>query len=286
MPKALLSCLHLQRNFNDFRHIYDEAGVEPVLPDVPGQQLAADEMRRHIAGVDCVIAGDDEIDAAVLDAGKASGLKAVIKWGIGTDSIDKAHAARIGIPVFNTPGVFANEVADLGLSLFLNLTRGTHLMHNSVAEGGWRKIEGRSLTGMTAGVLGLGSIGLAIADRARAFGMHPVGFDVRQLSDEELGRHAIEQLPFDDVLARADVIFVACNLTPENRHMLSREPRQDAARRLCGECRPRTSDRRGRAGRCAPIGPYRRGRAGCLRAGASPGRQPPAKVRKLRVFHP
>ncbi|MFD0987446.1 phosphoglycerate dehydrogenase [Methyloligella solikamskensis] len=223
MPKALLSCLHLQRNFEDFRHIYEEAGVEPVLPEVAGQQLAADEMRKHIVGMDCVIAGDDEIDASVLDAGKESGLKAVIKWGIGTDSIDKPHASRIGIPVFNTPGVFANEVADLGLSLFLNLTRGTHLMHNSIAEGGWRKIEGRSLTGLTAGVLGLGSIGLAIADRARSFGMHPVGYDVRQLSDEELGRHAIEQLPLDDVLARADALFVACNLTPENRHMLSRE---------------------------------------------------------------
>ncbi|XSG82640.1 MAG: phosphoglycerate dehydrogenase [Methyloligella sp. ZOD6] len=223
MPRALLSCLHLQRNFGDFRHIYDEAGVEPVLPEVAGQQLAAEDMRQHIVGMDCVIAGDDEIDASVLEAGKESGLKAVIKWGIGTDSIDKETAKALGIPVFNTPGVFANEVADLALSLFLNLTRGTHLMHNSIAEGGWRKIEGRSLTGLTAGVLGLGSIGLAIADRTRAFGMHPIGTDVRQLSDAELGRHAIEQLPLSEVLARADALFVACNLTAENRHLVGRE---------------------------------------------------------------
>ena len=115
MPKALVTCHHLQRFFEDFRPAYEAAGVEPILPKIAGQQLDAAGMRAAIAGVDAVIAGDDEIDASVLEAGKAAGLKAVIKWGIGTDSIDKAKAAELGIPVYNTPGTFANEVADLAL---------------------------------------------------------------------------------------------------------------------------------------------------------------------------
>ena len=95
--------------------------MEPILPHIPGQQLDAAAMREAIAGVDAVIAGDDQIDASVLEAGKASRLKAVIKWGIGTDSIDKVKAAELGIPVYNTPGTFANEVADLAISLLLNV---------------------------------------------------------------------------------------------------------------------------------------------------------------------
>jgi len=220
MSKALLSCLHLQRNFADFRPIYEKAGVEPVLPEVKGQQLSADEMRSLIVGMEGVIAGD-EIDRSVLEAGAASGLKAVIKWGVGTDNIDKACARELGIPVFNTPGVFADEVADLALSLLLNLLRGTHLMHGSILQGGWHKVEGRSLRGMTAGVIGLGSIGLGIVDRARAFGMSTIGCDVRPLDPAVLNQHRLEQLPLDAVLEKSDVIFLACNLTPENKGFLN-----------------------------------------------------------------
>src|SRR5690606_34228844 len=105
---------------------------------------SAAEMARHVEGIDAMIAGDDVIDAAVLDAARKNGLKAVIKWGIGTDGIDKAHAARIGMPVYNTPGVFGEEVADLAISHLLMLVRKTHLMDASVRQGGWLKSEGRS----------------------------------------------------------------------------------------------------------------------------------------------
>jgi len=181
MYRALVTCHHLQRYFEDFQPHYEASGVEPILPTIEGQQLDAAAMREVILDVDAVIAGDDEIDASVLEAGKASRLKAVIKWGIGTDSIDKAKAAELGIPVFNTPGTFANEVADLAISLLLNVLRQTHHMHNSVKQGGWRKVPGRSLAGKTAGVIGLGSIGQAVARRTVAFGMNTIGYDVRAI---------------------------------------------------------------------------------------------------------
>lgn len=221
MTKALITCLHLQRHFDKFRPQYEALGVTPVLPPVPGQQLDAEAMRMHIVGVDAVIAGDDAIDASVIEAGKASGLKAIIKWGIGTDGIDKPKAAELGIPVFNTPGVFSDEVADLAMSVLLMLTRQTHVMHQSVVEGGWLKIEGRSLAGMTAGIIGLGSIGLGIVRRAAAFGMTAIGYDVRAVGPETLNKYGVEQVALDDLYARSDVILVACNLTPENRHLLN-----------------------------------------------------------------
>ncbi|BAQ15714.1 phosphoglycerate dehydrogenase [Methyloceanibacter caenitepidi] len=223
MYRALVTCHHLQRYFEDFRPFYEAAGVEPILPTIEGQQLDAAAMREAIVGVDAVIAGDDEIDASVLEAGKSSQLKAVIKWGIGTDSIDKAKAAELGIPVYNTPGTFANEVADLALSLLLNVLRQTHHMHNSVREGGWRKVPGRSLAGMTAGVIGLGSIGQAIAKRTVAFGMETIGYDVREIDQETLSALGVMQVDLPALFAQSDAILVACELTPESRHLLRDE---------------------------------------------------------------
>jgi D-3-phosphoglycerate dehydrogenase len=221
MTKALITCQHLQRNFEAFRPQYDALAVTPVLPAIPGQQLDARAMRLHLVGCDAVIAGDDEIDASVLEACRDSGLKAVIKWGIGTDNIDKAAAKALGIPVFNTPGVFSDEVADLAMSLLLMLMRGTHLMHQSVIGGGWRKVEGRSLAGMTAGIIGLGSIGLGIARRTAAFGMATIGSDVAAIAPDILRSNGAAQVSLDEVLERSDVILLACNLTAENRHLIN-----------------------------------------------------------------
>ena len=223
MAKVLITCMHLARHFETFRPQYEAAGVEAVIPPLDGQQFSAAEMTRHIAGVDTVIAGDDTIDAQVLDVGKAHGLKAVIKWGIGTDGIDKAYAAAIGMPVYNTPGVFGEEVADLALSHLLMLTRKTHVMDQSVRQAGWFKSEGRSLSGMTAGIIGLGSIGRAIARRAAAFGMTVTGYDVASIAQEELAAIGATQMPFDNILESADVLFLACALTPENHHLIGRE---------------------------------------------------------------
>ena len=217
MPKALITCHHLQRHFEDLRSRYEALGVEAILPNIEGQQLDAVAMRAAIAGVDAVIAGDDQIDASVLEAGKASGLKAVIKWGIGTDSIDKAKASELGIPVYNTPGTFANEVADLAISLLLNVLRQTHLMHNSIKAGGWRKVQGRSLADMVAGVIGLGSIGLAIARRTTAFGMSTIGSDVRNIATEVLAENGVVQTDLNTLFAESDVILIACDLTPQNQ---------------------------------------------------------------------
>ncbi len=77
---------------------YEQLGVTPVLPPVEGQRLDAAAMASVIQDVDAVIAGDDVIDDEVLRVGRASRLRAVIKWGVGTDSIDKAAAARLGVP--------------------------------------------------------------------------------------------------------------------------------------------------------------------------------------------
>jgi len=167
MPKVLVTCHHLLRHIDHYRPRFEAAGVELVLPEAAGQQFDSQTMQDLIQGVDTCILGDDVVDRPVLESGKDSGLKAVIKWGIGTDSIDKESAAELGIPVRNTPGTFSEEVADAALSLMLMLSRGYHLMHASVQEGGWLKVQGRTLAGKTLGVVGLEASAAPSAAAAR-----------------------------------------------------------------------------------------------------------------------
>ncbi len=223
MPKVLVTCHHLLRHIESFRERFEAADVELVLPEATGQQFSSDEMLDLIRGVDTCILGDDFVDRAVLETGKENGLKAIIKWGIGTDSIDKESAAELGIPVRNTPGTFAEEVADAAFALTLMLTRGYHLMHASVKEGGWLKIQGRTLAGSTMGVVGLGSIGRAIGRRGTAFGMSVIGSDPMPIPVEALAPAGITQAPFEKVLTDSDYLVLACNLTPENHHLIRAE---------------------------------------------------------------
>jgi D-3-phosphoglycerate dehydrogenase len=222
MKKTLLiTCGHLVRHFPRYAAEIEGHGIVVTMPPVSGQQLDAAQMRSAIAGQRLVIAGDDAIDRAVLETGKASGLAAVIKWGIGTDAIDKEAARQLGIAVYNTPGVFSDEVADCAAGYVVNLARGLHVMHASVRSGGWRKVEGTSLRGRIAGVIGLGGIGRATCRRLTAFGMKVIGTDPVTIDPALLAAEGATQVSLDRLLAESDFIVVTCALTPESHHLLS-----------------------------------------------------------------
>ena len=221
MAKVLITCMHLQRHFDKFRREFEDGGVEAVVPHLAGQQFDAEDMQHLLPGMDVIIAGDDSINRKALADAAAKGLRAVVKWGIGTDGIDKAAARELGLPVFNTPGVFGDEVADLATSYLLLLLRGLHRMDASVRSGGWLKVEGRSLSGLVAGVVGLGSIGRSIAQRCRAFGMEVIGSDSLRIDRIALAKAQVEQVSFDELLGRSDAVFVSCNLTEENHHLFN-----------------------------------------------------------------
>lgn len=221
MSVALLTCRQLQQRFSPLKPQYEALGVEARLPKIEGQQLNAAAMRALIGDVDCVIAGDDEIDASVIGAGKNARLRAIVKWGVGTDSIDKAAAERLGVPIYNTPGVFGDEVADLAMALLLDVVRRVSLMNRAIRDGGWVRMEGRTLAGKTAGVIGLGSIGQGIARRVQGFGMQALGCDVRRLAAGDAP--GLRQVELAELLGASDVVLLACNLTPENRHLLNED---------------------------------------------------------------
>jgi D-3-phosphoglycerate dehydrogenase / 2-oxoglutarate reductase len=216
--RVLVSCLHLQRHIDKYRDLLLQRGIEVETPAV-AQQLSEDQLVEIIGRFDGVIAGDDEFTAKVLQ--KAERLKILIKWGIGVDAIDLDEAARLGIPVKNTPAMFGDEVADVTMGYIIMLARGLHQLDRGVRRGEWPKIQGMSLRGKTLGVIGLGDIGRAACRRAAAFGMRVIGYDPVGVC-EDAAAGGVRPVDLNTLLEASDIISLSCALTADNRHLLGR----------------------------------------------------------------
>jgi len=208
----------MQSCIDAFRDRLEQAGLELVLPPVV-QQLSEDELIAIIGDYDGMIAGDDALSDRVL--AHASRLRIISKWGVGVDGIDLQAAKRRGIAVSNTPGVFGEEVADVGIGYVIMLARQLHRIHASVAAGGWWKHEGRTLSGATLGVVGFGSIGQALARRGVAFGMKVVAFDPAPAVLEAAETLKVRLLDVDDLFRASDYVVLCCPLTAGNRQMVN-----------------------------------------------------------------
>jgi D-3-phosphoglycerate dehydrogenase len=193
--------------------------LEVVTPKVV-QQLSEAELCDMIADFDGVIAGDDPFTAKVLETGRQGRLRVLAKWGIGVDAIDLEAAKRLGIYTSNTPNVFGDEVADVALGYTILLARQLHQIDRAVRQGKWLKIQGTSLRGKVAGIIGVGSIGKAIARRFHTLGMEVLGYDILPIAPEFCQETSLQQVDLDPLLQQADCIVLACNLTGRNYHLL------------------------------------------------------------------
>jgi glyoxylate reductase len=152
-----------------------------------------------------------------------------VRWvsnhAVGTDNVDLAAAAERGVAVANTPGVLDDAVADLCVGLALAAARRIAEGDRLVRAGGWTGFStdlllGLDLAGATAGLIGLGGVGRAVARRLVAgFGMrglyaarHPHPDDERDLG--------VERAALDDLLRAADLVTVQVPLTDETRGMI------------------------------------------------------------------
>jgi len=214
----LISCVQLQLSLDIHRGRLDERNANLIVPKVE-QQLSVEQLLDLIRGVDGMVAGDDLITRAVLE--RADRLRIISKWGVGTDGIDLAGAAELGIRVTNTPGMFGDEVADVVIGYLVMLARQLHRTDRAVRSGDWAKPQGTSLAGRTLGVIGLGDIGGAVARRAVAMGMRVVGTEIDPDNGATARQLGVELMDLDSLVADADVVSLNCPLTPDTRHLIN-----------------------------------------------------------------
>ncbi len=160
------------------------------------------------------------MDAEVLASGPR--LRVVSNFGVGFDNVDLEAATAAGVIVCNTPGVLTDAVADLTLGLIIALARRLPEAERFARDGDWQRgasmALGTDVRGKTLGIIGLGRIGIAVAERARAFGMSIVFHDV--FSDSPAKASFCSYREFDDLLSEADFVSLHVNLRPETRGLI------------------------------------------------------------------
>jgi glyoxylate reductase len=169
----------------------------------------------------------DAIDASLLELAGPN-LKLIANYGNGVDKIDVGAAAKKGITVTNTPNVLTEDTADMTMALILavprRLTEGAGVLKDGEDWSGWSPtwMLGRRIWGKRLGIVGMGRIGIAVARRAKAFGLsihYHNRHKVAQRIEDELEATYWESL--DQMLARMDIISVNCPSTPATFHLLS-----------------------------------------------------------------
>ena len=181
-----------------------------------GRPLTPAEIIRHGEGAQVLVLGNDHLDATTISA--LPELRMVARHGAGFDNIDFAELTRRGIVITNTPGANREETADLTFALILDLARMVTQSVNQLKGGVWNKIPGRSLYGKTIGIIGVGSIGMAVARRAMGFGMDILGNDIVQR--DEAARYGLLYTSLNDLLAKSDIVTIHAPLTSATQNLL------------------------------------------------------------------
>lgn len=166
-----------------------------------------------------VVRSATKITKNVVEA--ASNLELIIRAGIGLDNIDLDAAEEKGIEVRNTPTATTISVAEHTFGLMLGAVRQHGRGNLSMKQHKWekKKLKGSELYGKTLGIIGSGRIGLAVAQRAIAFGMKVIVYDVVEVKTDL----DIEQVSLDELFKRADIISLHLPLTKDTKHIISDE---------------------------------------------------------------
>ncbi len=187
--------------------------------------LSAADLPDHIGGFDVLVVRSTKVPRAVFDA--ADRLVLVIRAGAGTNTIDTDAAAEHGVFVCNVPGRNAAAVAELAMGLLLAVDR---RIADNVADhraGHWNKsVYGKSegLLGSTMGLIGLGSIGLLVAERAAAFGIRvqalakPGRSAAVTARIEELGITLCESM--GELLGSSDIVSLHVPASAQTKHLV------------------------------------------------------------------
>jgi hydroxypyruvate reductase len=164
--------------------------------------------------------GHGKVDATMIDA--LTNLEMISVMGVGYDGVDVRHALSKGASTTNTPGVLSAEVANLAIGLVLSVTREIPKADAYVRDGGWLKADfplNRTIVNRPIGVVALGGIGLAVAERLTALGAHVTWTGPRPKPNAAY--------PYEPDIARlaeqSDGLVLCCPGGPATRHLVNRK---------------------------------------------------------------
>ena len=186
---------------------------EVDLVDGVGRSPA--ELRDAIRGCHgLIVRSGTTVDRALIESAPA--LRVIGRAGAGVDNIDLSAATERGVIVLNAAGGNTISAAELAIGLLLALSRHLAPANASLRSGQWNRSAfiGAELRGKTAGIVGLGLVGTAVARRLQAMEMRTIAFDPF-VSEERARSVGVELLPLDELLAQSDVVTLHSSAAPD-----------------------------------------------------------------------
>jgi D-3-phosphoglycerate dehydrogenase len=202
------------------------ATVEALGPDFEIRSCDGSDRSQllpAIADVDAIlIRSATKVDAEALAAAKQ--LKVVARAGVGLDNVDVKAATQAGVMVVNAPTSNIVSAAELAIGLLLSSARNIPQANQSLHGGAWKrsKYSGVELYEKTVGVVGLGRIGVLVAQRLAAFGTRVIAYDP-YVSNARAGQLGVRLVGLDELLAESDFITVHLPKTPETVGLIGEE---------------------------------------------------------------
>jgi len=184
--------------------------------------MSATELRARVADKDALVSLlTDAVDRSLIDS--AAKLKIIANVAVGYNNIDIPYARSKGIVVTHTPDVLTESVADFTWSLILAITRRLSEAERVLRRGDWKGwaldfMLGTELKGKQLGLVGVGRIGRAVAERAPAFGMRVVYSEAR-----DIDMPGAENMSLDRLLNTSDIVSLHVPLLPETHHLIDKK---------------------------------------------------------------
>lgn len=218
--KVLVTPTSLQPGKNEAALAPLREFADELVFNSTGKPLSEDDLIPLLQGCDGYVAGLDSVTRKVMEA--CPDLKVISRYGAGYDRVDIAAAKELGIKVTNTPGVNAQAVGELAFGLILALARKIPYLNAETRKGNWVRSTGMELKGKTIGILGLGAIGKVVATCAKGFGMTVLAYDP-YINEEYCKANQIENVTFEDLMKRSNVVSLHLPLLESTHHMINAE---------------------------------------------------------------
>lgn len=184
------------------------------------------ELLRRVAGAEALVTLlTERIDAELLDCAGPQ-LRVVANVAVGYNNIDVPVCVGRGVIATNTPGVLTDATADIAIALALMATRRLAEGERLIRSGEpWRwgmfMMLGAGIQGRRLGIVGMGQIGVAVARRAKAFGMTIAYTNRREVDPAIAHELGATRLALNDLLATSDVVSLHCPYSAETHHLVS-----------------------------------------------------------------
>ena len=207
---------------------YDQQFFDRLAPSYPGISITFIEANLYLEtaplshGYDAVCAFvNADIGAPVVKALHSQGVRLILMRCAGYNNVDLHAAAKYSIRVLRVPGYSPEAVAEHAMALALTANRHTHKAYIKCRENNFalNGLMGVNFFHKTAGIVGTGKIGLAMARICRGFGMRVIAYDRYPNPDADF----IEYVSLKKLLSNSDLISLHCPLTEETRHMINGE---------------------------------------------------------------